>query len=218
MAADGTALNRAAYDQIAARYAERQRLNAVAQGQAGGWYGSLEADFLAGLGPASVLADLGCGPAHDGARLARAGYRVVGLDLSAGMLAEATASLGRGRVVQADLRALPLREGCLDGIWCAASLLHVPLEDTDVVLHGFRRVLRPGGRLALVTALGSGARLEPVPYAPEVERWFVYRTASDVRASLEHAGFHLLDESTVSNNREWLLLLAAVPDIARPNG
>jgi SAM-dependent methyltransferase len=76
------------------------------------------------------VADLGCGPGSDGARFAGEGYRVVGMDLSAGMLAIAARRLD-GRVTQADLRRLPLVSGRLDGIWCVAALLHVPEDDTD---------------------------------------------------------------------------------------
>ena len=65
-----------------------------------------EASFLAGLPPGGVVADLGCGPAVDGARLASKGCRVVGVDISAGMLRIAAEGLD-GRVVQADLRDLP---------------------------------------------------------------------------------------------------------------
>jgi ubiquinone/menaquinone biosynthesis C-methylase UbiE len=57
----------------------------------------------------------------------RAGHRVAGLDRSAAMLAYA-ARVVPARVVQADLRRLPLAGQSTDGIWCCASLLHVPLD------------------------------------------------------------------------------------------
>ena len=43
------------------------------------------------------------------------------------------------------------------------TLLHVPQDQTVTGLGEMRRVLRPSGHLALVTALGHGARLETVP-------------------------------------------------------
>ena len=88
-----------------------------------------------------------------------------------------------GLVAQGDLRCLPLAAGSLDGIWCCASLLHVPHEQTGAVLGEMRRVLRRGGHLALVTALGHGARLEAVPYAPDRQRWFFYREAAQLASS-----------------------------------
>jgi ubiquinone/menaquinone biosynthesis C-methylase UbiE len=61
---------------------------------------------------------------RDGALFAQAGHRVAGIDRSAGMLAIAAGALP-GRVMQADLRSLPVAGEALDGIWCCAALLHV---------------------------------------------------------------------------------------------
>ena len=108
----------------------------------------------------------------DGALFAHAGHRVAGIDHSAAMLAIAARALP-GHVVQADLRCLPVAGDSLDGIWCCAALLHVPHDETMAVLGEMRRVLRHDGHLALVTALGQEARLEPVSYARGTQRWFL---------------------------------------------
>jgi len=212
VATDGTALNRAAYEQIAGLYADRQRAAMRAAGPEGQWLAPLEEAFLTALSGrgrqgVALVADLGCGPAADGARIAAAGHDVVGLDLSPAMLSFAAAALP-GRVAQADLRALPLAPRTLDGIWCSAALLHVPEPATATVLDGFRRVLRPDGVLALVTAAGEGDRLEPVPYAPEVVRWFVYRDPSRLREQVTAAGFHVELAAEVTSHRVWTTLLA----------
>jgi len=130
------------------------------------------------------------------------------MDLSAGMLTVAARSLG-GRVAQADLRALPIQGGRLDGIWCSAALLHVSDEDTAQVLQEFRRTLKPSGSLALVTALGDGARLEAVPYAPDEQRWFVYRRADRLRQQMREAGFSTPIEDEIAGNREWATFLTS---------
>ena len=100
MADEATMHNQAAYDQIAglyaARHTERDRS-----------FPGLAAAFAARLPSVADIADLGCGPASDGARFARAGHRVTGIDRSAGMLAHAARALP-GRVVRADLRRLPV--------------------------------------------------------------------------------------------------------------
>ena len=169
----------------------------------GRWFPDLEDAFLGTLPARGLLADLGCGPGLDGARFAAAGFRVVGMDLSAGMLSVAARSLG-GRVAQADLRALPIRSGRLDGIWCSAALLHVPERTPPVCCREFRRALRSSGSLALVTALGDGARFEAVPYAPDERRWFVYRRTDRLRQQLREAGFDTRIEGEVAGNREWV--------------
>jgi ubiquinone/menaquinone biosynthesis C-methylase UbiE len=153
------------------------------------------------------VADLGCGPARDATRFAEAGFNVLGMDLSAGMLALATSAMD-GRLVQADLRALPIRTSTLDGIWCCAALLHVPDEATRTVLCEFNRTLTSGGILALVTALGDGARFEPVPYAPGEQRWFVYRKADTLAEQLQSASFTIRSSTRVTSHRDWGLVLA----------
>lgn len=192
--------NQAAYDQIAGLYAEQQ----AGHGRS---FPELMAGFTARLPRGADVADLGCGPARDGAAFAQAGYRVSGLDRSTGMLAIAAEALP-GRVAQADLRSLPLVAGSLDGIWCSAALLHVPQDETMTVLREIRRVLRRGGHLALVTALGQGARLETVPYAPDQQRWFFYRDAGQLRGQLLTARLEVLNSTTQDGSRHWLKVLA----------
>jgi SAM-dependent methyltransferase len=200
MTDDATAHNQAAYDQIAGHYAERQtRLSPS--------FRDLAAAFTARLPPRADVADLGCGPAQEGVRLARAGHRVVGVDRSAGMLAHAARALP-GRVAQADLRSLPLASESLDGVWCCAALLHVPHDETGTALAEFRRVLRGGGHLALVTALGQGTRLEPVPYAPGTERWFFYRDPAQLAGQLSAAQLHVLAMTEEPTSRRWAKVLA----------
>lgn len=60
----------------------------------------------------------------------------------------------------------------------------------------------------MVTALGDGARFEPVPYAPGEQRWFAYRTADTLSGKLDSAGFTIRTKSRVQGNRDWGLVLA----------
>jgi ubiquinone/menaquinone biosynthesis C-methylase UbiE len=203
---DHTSVNRATYDRIARRYFESQASPTSASQQL---FAALETSFDAALPSGAVVADMGCGPGLDAARWANRGHRVVGLDLSAGMLAVARERLA-GRLVQADLRANPFGDGRFDGIWCVAALLHVPEVDTVTVLTAFRRTLRRTGTLALVTALGDGERFEDVPYAPGERRWFVYRDVDRLVAQLAQAGFVVGHQDQVQGDRRrWSTVLAA---------
>ena len=113
-----------------------------------------------------------------------------------------------GHVVQADLRRLALAGQSIDGIWCCAALLHVPLDRTRAALDEMRRILRPGGWLALVTAAGQGARLEPVPYAPQTRRWFFYREPGQLHEQLHDAGLQVTAMTEEPTSRHWLKFLA----------
>jgi SAM-dependent methyltransferase len=201
---DFTALNRSTYDRIASRYVRNQTLNRSGNE---GAFSVLERSFLATVPAGGLVADLGCGPGVDGARFAGDGFRVVGLDLSTGMLSMAATHLD-GLVMQADLRALPLVSGRLDGIWSVAALLHVPEDDTDQVLRECRRAVRDTGVLALVTAVGDSTRFEDVPYAPGERRWFVYRRPQRLGEQLRLAGWDVRVQGQLARNRLWLTILA----------
>ena len=105
--------------------------------------------WLAGLGPAERALDLGCG---DGRRTERleAG-ELVAADVSRVALERAGRRLGGlARLVELEPDApLPLGDGEFDLVLCADTLEHV--RDVQLLLSEARRVLRPGGRLALAT-------------------------------------------------------------------
>jgi 2-polyprenyl-6-hydroxyphenyl methylase/3-demethylubiquinone-9 3-methyltransferase len=88
--------------------------------------------------------DLGCGKGRFASKLRDQGASVVGLDLSAAMLAGAT---GIDRV-RGSARRLPFADGAFDAVVAVEVFEHLP--DLDAVLAEARRVLRPSGVLAIV--------------------------------------------------------------------
>ena len=118
----------------------------------------------AGRGP---VLDAGCGPAHLGSYLAARGARVVGLDLAPLMLAEARRRRGALELATAlaDLRELPIASGSCAAVVSFYVLHHLPRFELASVLGEFRRVLEPGGELALAVHEGEGefvGRSEPL--------------------------------------------------------
>jgi SAM-dependent methyltransferase len=102
----------------------------------------------AGLRGARVL-DAGCGTGRLAAELAEAGIaRVWGVDRSSEMLAVARAKTKRAEFREARLESLPFRAGWFDA---AVAWLVVHLVDRPAAFAELKRVLAPGGRLAVVT-------------------------------------------------------------------
>jgi demethylmenaquinone methyltransferase/2-methoxy-6-polyprenyl-1,4-benzoquinol methylase len=103
-----------------------------------------------GLAPERVVLDLACGTGDLCLELARHGLLAVGLDRSSGMLqaAQTRTGLRRPPLVRGDGLALPLRAGALDGIVCGFALRN--FAALPPMLAECARVLRPGGRLALL--------------------------------------------------------------------
>ncbi len=154
-----TARVRAMFDTIAPRYDMVNRLMTFGLDQV---WRRTTVESLALPAGARVL-DLACGTG-DLSRLAlRRGYRVVGADLSAGMLA----ANGTGTpLVEADGSALPFTWGAFDGLVCGYALRN--FTDLGATLGECARVLRPGGRLAVLEVDAPSSRLWRGGY----ELWF----------------------------------------------
>ncbi|MFI9589031.1 class I SAM-dependent methyltransferase [Nonomuraea sp. NPDC052265] len=170
--------------------------------------------FATSLPAGATVADLGCGPGRESAWFTGRGLSTVGVDLSIGM---ARLAAGRGvPIVLGDLRHPPLAPASLDGVWSAAALVHVPSEQTVPTLRAWHATLRPGGVLALTTALGDREGWEPVPYRTEYERWFVNRDAGDLLAALDAAGFAVAWHESSVTHRTWFSVLATARNAPPP--
>jgi SAM-dependent methyltransferase len=106
------------------------------------------ADFVRSLGSAGRALDLGCG---DGRLTAALDARdLTAADVSAVALTRAAARLPAARLVELDPDApLPLGDSSFDLVLCAETIEHV--RDVQLLLSEARRVLAPGGALAVTT-------------------------------------------------------------------
>jgi 2-polyprenyl-6-hydroxyphenyl methylase/3-demethylubiquinone-9 3-methyltransferase len=102
------------------------------------------------LGPLRGLRvlDLGCGKGRFAAPLAHQGAEVIGLDRSAAMLAGAAGTGLPFPRVLGSARRLPFGNAIFDAVIAVEVFEH--LTAIDAVLFEVRRVLRPGGILAIV--------------------------------------------------------------------
>jgi SAM-dependent methyltransferase len=115
----------------------------------------IDAAMTAAPGRGWVL-EAGCGPAPAAGHLASRDRRLLGVDLSATMLAVAGARNPGLRRAQADLRQLPLRDCSCAVAIAYYALQHVPRTELAPVLGELRRVLRSEGVLVIATHLGQG--------------------------------------------------------------
>jgi SAM-dependent methyltransferase len=112
--------------------------------------------FLSHVPAGGVVLDAGCGAARDALAFRRLGYQVEAFDASPALAALAEAHLGQPVAV---LRVEDLdRQGCFDGIWACASLLHVQLAGLPEVLARLAAALKPGGVLYVSFKYGRGER------------------------------------------------------------
>lgn len=112
--------------------------------------------FVAHLKPGARILDAGCGSGRDAKAFSEMGYEVEAFDASAELVELARQHTG-----------LPVKQMCFedvteveryDGIWCCASLLHVPLAGLPGVMAQLAKALKPGGVWYLSFKYGSGER------------------------------------------------------------
>jgi len=99
-----------------------------------------------GLFPGRLALELGCGTGIFLEKLARSGARIVGLDLSADLLAKARARLVTASNVvlhRGNAEHMPYAASSFDSVYGSSVLHHL---DLDRALAEVFRVLRPGGR------------------------------------------------------------------------
>lgn len=143
---------------------------------------------LLDIQPADRVIELGCGPGVAVAALARraVGGVVVGVDHSAVMISQArrrnraAVRDGRVRLVQAPVEGLLLDEGPFDAALAVNTVGMWP--DPALRLRELGRLLRPGGRIALVTQ----------PRCPGATVATSAAAADELAALLTEAGFEQL--------------------------
>jgi ubiquinone/menaquinone biosynthesis C-methylase UbiE len=147
------------------------------------------------LAPDATVLDVGCG---DGARtLANLPADSIGLDVSRRGLELAAETVPDARLLQAEMREIPLRADSVDAVTAYHAVFHVPRGEHSAVYREFVRVLQPGGRLLMT--LPSG-RFETVREGWMGGRMFFSAPGRDATLSqLQDAGFTDLRTETVSD-------------------
>jgi SAM-dependent methyltransferase len=163
---------------------------------------ALEGPGLAGLlrlAPGALVLDLPCGWGRLRPALEAAGYRVLGGDLSAMNLARHQREFP-GPCVRLDLRRLPFRDRCADGVLCAYTSwgYFAAPEENQLQLREFARVLKPGGSLVL-DLVGRNRCLRAVEQVQN--RWYEVGRSYLERVRLSPDGRRVLTERICRGTR-----------------
>jgi demethylmenaquinone methyltransferase / 2-methoxy-6-polyprenyl-1,4-benzoquinol methylase len=111
------------------------------------------------VSPGDRVLDSCCGTGDLAIACLRAGGRVTGLDFSERMLDRARRKSDEVEWVEGDALALPFAEGSFDAATVGFGVRN--LEDLGKGLGELRRVLRPGGRLAILEITTPRGLLRP---------------------------------------------------------
>jgi demethylmenaquinone methyltransferase/2-methoxy-6-polyprenyl-1,4-benzoquinol methylase len=111
------------------------------------------------VGPGDRVLDACCGTGDLALAAEREGGHVTGLDFSPRMLERARRKSATVEWVEGDLLALPFPDGGFDAATVGFGVRNV--DDLERALGELRRVLRPGGRLAILEITQPRGLLRP---------------------------------------------------------
>jgi ubiquinone/menaquinone biosynthesis C-methylase UbiE len=153
------------------------------------------------------ILEIGCGNARDTVTIVENGGEVVGIDVSEEMVDAAQRELAilgfpDTKILLEDATSLSFSASHFDKVLCSEVIEHIP--DTLAALTEMRRVLKHQGKLVLTTPNRKGwyafdryvlwerilGRVWPHPF----DQW---RTAPEISALVEQAGFRILSCRTV---------------------
>jgi demethylmenaquinone methyltransferase/2-methoxy-6-polyprenyl-1,4-benzoquinol methylase len=141
---------RAMFDSIAPRYDVVNRI--MTFGLDIGWRKT--AVKMMNLPSGARVADVACGTGDFCRELEKGGHRPIGFDVSLGMLREARVNTP---LVQADGLRMPLPSQSVFGVTCGFALRNV--VDIGALFDEFARVLKPGGRMAVLEVAEPDSRV-----------------------------------------------------------
>ena len=177
---------RTSYDTVAVSYAELVVDGADWENEAF----DLLAKLVAGSG--RTVLDVGCGPGRTTGSLAARGLRVVGIDLSPGMIEVARRDHPALDFRVGSMTALDLPDGSVAGIVAWWSIIHLPREVVPQAFAEFHRVLAPGGVLLLGFHVGTESTHKTSGYGGHPMNIHVHRwTAPALTELAVAAGFTL---------------------------
>ena len=140
--------------------------------------------FVRSLGPVAAALDIGCGDGRLTAELPATS--VTAADVSTEALRRARRRVPGARLVELEPDApLPFADGDFELVLCSETIEHV--RDAQLMLSELRRVLRPGGELALTTPATRPLVRPAHPLSPHLRRF----TRRSLAALLDVMGFEV---------------------------
>jgi len=163
----------------------------------------IEKKFAPLVKPAGKVLDLGCGPGHDSQILFDLGFEVIGLDYSQQMIKKAKdlyRESNKLKFIVADMRKLSklFDENSFDGVWAAASIIHLPREEVKSVLVNLSKIVKNEGIIFFGLKEGDGEELKTdnERYGnKQIQRFFTYWDKDEFTSLAQQTNMKLIDYS-----------------------
>lgn len=151
--------------------------------------------------------DAGCGPGRDCELLSQSGLRVVGADISSGLL-KIAAQRTRAQLVRCDLRFLSFADQSFRGVWSCAALVHLAPKDAKNAVREFRRVLIPHSAVFLSVRHGAGQEWRT--NSKGGRRWFQLYRKTALENMVSSSGLTIIESEVAAGvvGGQWVNIFA----------
>ena len=158
--------------------------------------------FVAELPAGARVLEVGSGPGRDARALEDAGLSVRRTDITPGFVSMLRADGYAADVVDplTDDLADPERDAPYDGVWAAASLIHVRREDLPAAVRRLAAATAPGGVFHLAMKEGDGARFSTHGNVA-APRHFTFWREEQLLALLDAAGWAVAEVDRATSPR-----------------
>ena len=162
--------------------------------------------FLASLPLDAAILDAGCGSGRDAHAFANRGFNVTAFDASPELAKLASAHCGFEVAVRqfSDVDEVNV----YDGVWCCASLLHVPRSELPSQIKRLWQTLRPNGMFYVSFKLGESERVQNGRSFTDIDE----ATLKQLLGSLPGIGdieIWITDDQRLERKEQWVNALAA---------
>lgn len=163
--------------------------------------------FISNLSKNAKVLDVGCGCGRDVSYLMEEQYDVIGVDLSKGMINEAKKRVEGGNFILMDMLDLKFDKESFDGIWCMASLDHIPKDIVPGVVGKLYDLLSDKGVLYLSVPEGEDEGTVDYEKSGNMSRFCAHYNQEELKALLKAAGFNILTIFTEDDDVSWINVL-----------
>lgn len=167
-----------------------------------------------GLVKNGLILDAGCGAGRDSREFQNRGFKVVGVDISSGLLAIAKNTYLGIDFIKGNLLNLPFKDAIFKGIWAHASLVHLEnKKEVEKALQEFYRLLENQGIIHILVKKRKGRKycITTDKISGE-KRFFQYFDKNEMILIIKKAGFVILravtENDLAGRNVKWILILA----------
>ena len=140
-----------------------------------------------------ILCDMGCGPGEVAVHLHSIGSRVIGVDLSEGMINQARQLSPNLQFYQDDMLHLSFPDQHFSGIAAFYAIVHCSLDELDRAFTEWYRVLELGGILLFSFHVGRETLHLDEFLGKKVSADFTFFEPDDILPKLRKVGFKIDD-------------------------